>query len=185
MALKNLFGKDVNLDKLPAEIRPLVEQMRQERAAYEALLKRAEPLGVAVAQLEQRVAGLDKLSAQLVELQRTGAAFQEGQKATEKRLVETKMMVEAARGQLETMQGQLKEVLAAKADLPAVAVRLLSLTSVTTSRRARRTAGARPTSTLLITSTPTVNARTQPSKATLSSRGSSDAPRVSNRRTPT
>jgi chromosome segregation ATPase len=118
MALRNPFGKDVNLDKLPAEIRPLVEQMRQERAAYEALLKRAEPLGAAVSQLEQRLTGLNKIAAQLAELQRGAATWQEGQKSTENRLVETKMMVEAARGQLETMQGQLKEVVAAKADLP-------------------------------------------------------------------
>lgn len=118
--LKNLFGKDVNLEKLPAELRPLVEQMRQERAAYEALIKRAEPLGPAVAQLEQRLTGLDKLTAQLGEFQRGAAAVQEGQKANEARLVEAKMMVEAVRGQLETMQGQFKEVVAAKADLPAV-----------------------------------------------------------------
>ena len=74
MALENLFGKDLNLEKLPAELRPLVEQMRQERAAYEALLERAEPLVPAVAQLEQRLKGVDQLAAQLAELPRGAAA---------------------------------------------------------------------------------------------------------------
>jgi hypothetical protein len=32
--LKNLFGKDVQLDKLPAELKALIEQMRHERTVY-------------------------------------------------------------------------------------------------------------------------------------------------------
>ena len=98
MALENLFGKDLNLEKLPAELRPLVEQMRQERAAYEALLERAEPLVPAVAQLEQRLKGVDQLAAQLAQLPRGPAALQQGQQATQARLVETTTMVEAACG---------------------------------------------------------------------------------------
>jgi chromosome segregation ATPase len=118
--IKNLFGKDVNLEKLPAELKPLVEQMRQERAAYEALVKRAEQLGPAVAQMEQRLAGLDKLAPQFAELQKSAAALSDGQRAAEARLADTKGSVDKARADLDKIRDQVNEVLAVKAELPAV-----------------------------------------------------------------
>ncbi len=118
--IKNLFGKDVNLEKLPAELKPLVEQMRQERAAFEALVKRAEQLGPAVAQIEQRLAGWDKLAPQLAGLQKSAATLVETQRTAEARLADTKAGVDKARSDLDKIRDQVKDVLAVKAELPAV-----------------------------------------------------------------
>jgi len=118
--IKNLFGKDVNLEKLPAELKPLVEQMRQERLAYEALVKRAEQLGPAVAQMEQKLAGWDKLAPHLAELQKSAAALTETQRAAEARLADARAGVDKARADLDKIRDQVKEILAVKAELPAV-----------------------------------------------------------------
>ena len=120
--LKNLFAKDLQLDKLPAELRPLVEQLRQERTAYEALAQRAEQLGTAqqMARLEQRLADLDKLASQFGDVRQSAAALEEGQRGTQARLTETKTLADAVRTDVEGMRGILAEVLAAKPQLPGI-----------------------------------------------------------------
>lgn len=108
--LKKLFGgKDLQLEKLPAEIKPLVEQMRQERAAFEALMlqaegmaKRAEQLREPVAAVEQRLAALDQLAKHLGDL----------------KLDETKRMADAMGAELAGTRAALTELQKAKGDLP-------------------------------------------------------------------
>jgi DNA repair exonuclease SbcCD ATPase subunit len=121
-ALKNLFGKDLQLDKLPAELKPLVEQMRQERTAYEALLKRAEQLGNAqqIGQIEQRLSGLDKLAAQAADFRQGAASLEDGQQALRERLDDTRVLADTMRADLEGMRAMLAEILAAKTELPAL-----------------------------------------------------------------
>jgi chromosome segregation ATPase len=124
-ALKNLFGKDSQLDKLPAELKPLVDQMRRERAAYEALVKRAEQVSGAVApleqqitQLEQRLAGFDKLSEQLATFEQKVAAVEVGQQNTMKGFTDAEALAKAVRNDLDGLKGQLDDVATAKAELP-------------------------------------------------------------------
>ena len=95
-ALKNLFGKDVQLDKLPAEMKTLIEQMRHERTVYEALVKRSEQLNTAVAplqqklsQLEQRLAAFDQIAGQIEQFQKNAEALQENQRSAQAGLEQT------------------------------------------------------------------------------------------------
>ncbi len=136
-ALRNLFGKDAKLDKLPAELKPLVQEMRLERTAYEAAVKRAEdlsttmaPLLEQVARVEQRLAGLDKLASQLGELRQGAAVLEEGQRGTQARVAETKSLADSARTALEGMRTQLAEVIASKDELPAILEQLKALGKV-------------------------------------------------------
>jgi chromosome segregation ATPase len=126
-ALKNLFGKDVQVDKLPAELKTLIEQMRHERTVYEALVKRSEQLHTAVAplqqklaQLEQRLAPFDKLAGQVDQFQKNAESLEESQRSTSEGLEQARAFVQATQGELDGLKGQLAEVVAAKAELPGV-----------------------------------------------------------------
>ena len=112
-ALKNLFGKDVQLDKLPAELKALIEQMRHERSVYEALVKRSEQLNTAVAPLQQKLS-------QVEQFQKTAVTLEQSQRSTQAGLQEVQSLAQSARTELEGLRGPLKEFMAAKKDLPGV-----------------------------------------------------------------
>jgi chromosome segregation ATPase len=130
--LKRLFGKNLQLDKLPAEIKPLLDEMRQERAAFESLLlqaegmmKRADQLGQSVApvqqqlaQVLQRLATLDQLAEQFTDLRHSALGLEESQRASRARLDETRRLAEEARAELDGMRNLLGEALKAKEVLP-------------------------------------------------------------------
>src|SRR5437667_5614447 len=101
--LKNLFGKDLQLEKVPEELRPMIQEMRLERVAFENAVKKAEQMGAAIAplqqqlaQLEQRLAGLDSAVKQLGEIKDGATKLAEDQDATEARLAETRSIAESA-----------------------------------------------------------------------------------------
>ena len=102
--LKNLFGNDSKDQELGAELRALLQEMRQERTRYEALLEssrasadRLQQLGEPIAkaagdvdamsarlgELEQRFAAMAKLAWQLQELDERAAGLAQGQQRAE------------------------------------------------------------------------------------------------------
>src|SRR5205823_10118361 len=109
--LKNLFGKDLQLEKVPEELRPMIQEMRLERVAFENAVKKGEQMGAALAhlqqqlaQLEQRLTGLDSAAARLGEINKGTTKLAEDQDAIEGRLAETRSITESARGALESMR---------------------------------------------------------------------------------
>ena len=136
MAIRRWFGKSVELDALPEELKGLLEDMRRERSAFEAALVRAadvvrvaEGLGDSVAQAQKsseqmtgRLAALDGVSERLRSLQSELDALAAGGRETRDQMGETGRLVQAARSEVDALQPRLQEVIALKGDLAGILV---------------------------------------------------------------
>jgi chromosome segregation ATPase len=136
MAIRRWFGKSVELDALPAELKGLLEDMRRERRAFEAALVRAadvvrvaEGLGDSVAQAQKsseqmsgRLAALDGVSERLRSLQSELDALAAGGRETREQMGETGRLVQAARSEVDALQPRLQEVIGLKGDLAGILV---------------------------------------------------------------
>lgn len=134
MALRNLFGKSDYLEKLPVELRGLLEDMRRERNAFEATairagsaMKGAEALAEPVAQaqqrlaeLHQRLAALEGLEGRFTEASAQLATFTSGQQEAGNQLGETRRLAEAARSELDGLRAMLTEALAFRQEVAEV-----------------------------------------------------------------
>lgn len=131
MAIRRWFGKSVELETLPTELKGLLEDMRRERSAFEAALVRAadvvrvaEGLGVSVAQaqksseqLSPRLAILDGVSERLRSLQSELDGLAAVGRETREQMGATGRLVQAARSEVDALQPQLQEVIGLKGDL--------------------------------------------------------------------
>ena len=131
MALRNMFGKDLDLGSLPAELRGLLEDMRKERSAFEAAVVRsaetqriAEELGAQVAKAQQqvgplteRLAGLQDLAAQVEAIRKASDAATAATGTTSAQLDETRKIVTVSRTELDGLREKLQEALALKKDV--------------------------------------------------------------------
>lgn len=131
MALRKLFGKDMDMEGLPAELRGLLEDMRKERSAFEAAVVRgteaqklAEDLGARVVQAQQqvgplaaRLTELEGQATQIAQVQKTVEAVAAGARDAGAQLTETQRIVTMTRTELDALRGMLQEALAMKQDV--------------------------------------------------------------------
>ena len=132
--LMKLFGKDPELEKLPQELRPLVDQMRQARTAYEAAVARgestvgqlgrlAEPAEQAeqhLRRLEERMDDLQAVVSRLSDIERGAAKLEETQRDVREELDGTKNIADRVRDELDEMRDPVAQILELKEELPKI-----------------------------------------------------------------
>ncbi|HEX9579738.1 MAG TPA: hypothetical protein VF970_01400 [Gemmatimonadales bacterium] len=132
--LRKLFGKTIDLESLPAELRALLEEMRKERNAFEAVairttsaVKGAEALAAPVANAEKQLAEvtrqlakLDGIPAQVEAVDVQVAAVTAGQQDAQRRLNDTQLLAEQTRAEVSEVRRLFEDVLALKQTLAGV-----------------------------------------------------------------
>jgi chromosome segregation ATPase len=134
MGIRGLFGKSVDLEALPAELKGVLEDMRRERGAFEAALvraadvvKSAEALAASVAQAQKasaelgaRVAVVEGVSERIQSLQSDLEGLAPGVREARELMGETGSLVQVARSEVDAIRPQLVEVIGLKGDLAGV-----------------------------------------------------------------
>ncbi|MGD2135978.1 MAG: hypothetical protein PVF27_07455, partial [Gemmatimonadales bacterium] len=131
--LKKLFGSsDENLDKLPAELRGILDEMRQERAAFEAARSDAESTLTQGRHVQEAVdraqEGIDAIAARmtqlegtasrLTELEQKAAALDEGHHGVVEQFDASQRQTEEAVAKLRDLEESLTDLRAFMDELP-------------------------------------------------------------------
>jgi chromosome segregation ATPase len=133
VSLNKFFGHNSELDQLPAELRAILSQMRQERAAFEALHTRAQessqqlnqivqPLDEArrsVSEVQSRVKALERVVPVLATLDEQTEGVAKLQRRMETQLGHSSDDAKRLRGEIQELRGQLEQALALKSELGA------------------------------------------------------------------
>jgi DNA repair exonuclease SbcCD ATPase subunit len=131
VSLKQLLGHDVKLEELPAELRTVLGQLRQERTALDAATARAkestqqlaqftQPIANAqriVAEVQTRVKALERLVPVLATLDEQTEAVSRSQRRTETQLDQMDKDAKELRSEIQQLRGALDGALALKAEV--------------------------------------------------------------------
>src|SRR5262245_14245457 len=131
VSLKHLLGHDVKLEELPAELRTVLGQLRQERAALDAASTRARESAQQLAQLTQPIAeaqrivgevqtkvkALERLVPVLATLDEQTEAVSRSQRRTETHLDQMDKDTKSLRTEIQQLRGALDGALALRAEV--------------------------------------------------------------------
>ena len=131
VSFQKLFGHDAATEQLPAELRTILTQMRQERAAFEALHTRAQqsaqqlnqlaqPVADAqqtVTELQSRIKALERLVPVLATLDEQTEGVAKTQRRMEMQLAQGADEAKRLRAETEELRDNLEQALALKRDL--------------------------------------------------------------------
>ncbi len=128
MAAWNIFGHETTTEKLPAELRAILAEMKRERVAFEALANAArdssqnlaqltQPVSEAqkvVSELQARVKSLERLVPVLATLDEQTENVAKVQRRTETQLTQNSDSAKQLRTEIDELRGVLEQALALK-----------------------------------------------------------------------
>src|SRR2546429_5689799 len=131
MAAWNIFGHETTPEKLPAELRAILAEMKRERVAFENLTTNAresgqhlsqlmQPLTEAqkvIAELQSRIKSLERLVPVLATLDEQTENVSKSQRRTETQLTQNSDNAKQLRGEIDELRGVLEQALALKNDV--------------------------------------------------------------------